>query len=421
VGGQSTIRRGASYRLLRALLYCLVLVALVDPADSLTRLKVPLFVSVMVVWLFRYVRNRFGSAAAYNPPRYGLWLTAFVVSFVLPGIATVVGLLNTNIHTGDAPLSLAKSFLFFSIVPVLASEGSDLILVIMRLSFVVALITFAMVVVSFVWPVPFLLITDFLMDHKTAIITPDRDVTGLAAGEFYYASCPLLIFSFAYYLDHTLCNKKARIRNLFFSVCFGGALLLSGARANLLGALCLFFSLLLKRMLYRSGWAPAFILGSALLLVGAAVVMPKFADTKEGSNAIKLNHLRSYMSEFDNRPASLLLGQGANSSFYSEGFQSWTTVTELTYLEFIRIFGLPVSILFAAWLGWLAHSLFKRGSIAIGLAYVTYLAIAASNPLLINSTGFLVLASMYEQATKPCSSTPTKRIGFRLWGASLES
>jgi hypothetical protein len=155
--------------------------------------------------------------------------------------------------------------------------------------------------------------------------------------------------------------------------------------------------------------------------VGAAVVMPKFADTKEGSNAIKLNHLRSYMSEFDNRPASLLLGQGANSSFYSEGFQSWTTVTELTYLEFIRIFGLPVSILFAAWLGWLAHSLFKRGSIAIGLAYVTYLAIAASNPLLINSTGFLVLASMYEQATKPCSSTPTKRIGFRLWGASLES
>jgi hypothetical protein len=417
----STTRLKGSYRLLRVLLFCLVFVALADPADSLTRLKVPLFVSVMAVWLFRRVRNRIGARGSiHQKTRYGLWLTVFVVAILVPSIATLVGFLDVDVHSGGAPLSLAKSFLFFSIAPVIASEESDLILIIIRLSFVVALITIAMVVVSWIWPAPFLLITDFLMSRQTAIITPDRDVTGVAVGEFYYASCPLLIFSFAYHLDRALSNEKVRKWDIFLSMVAGTALLLSGARADILAVLLLLFILALRHMLRRRGWVPTLILGSSLLIAGAAAIIPKFANPAEGSNAIKLKHIHSYAREFNDRPASLLWGEGANSAFYSEGFQSWTTVTEVTYMELIRVFGLPVAILFTSWLAWLDYSLFRRGLIAIALAYIAYLAIAASNPLLINSTGFLVIASMYEQATKSRPPTSRTRLRFKLWGRTRD-
>ena len=418
---ESTTRGTKSHRLLRLLLSCLVFVALVDPSDSLTHLKVPFFASVIAVWVYRYIGSRIGTIDAKpHATRLDLWVTVFVVSILVPSIATIVGILGSDVHSGNAPLSLVKSFLFFSIAAVLANEKCDLILIIIRLSFVVALITLAMVLVSLVWPMPFLLISDFLMSRQTAIITPDRDVTGVAAGEFYYATCPLLIFSFAYYFNRVLNCGEARKRDILLPILFGVSLLVSGARANLLAMLFVFTFLGLRRFLRNFGWAPTIILGTTLLLAATAVVIPKFADTAEGSNAVKLKHIHSYVEEFSARPAALLWGEGANSSFYSEGFQSWTTVTEITYFELVRVFGLPVTLLFIIWLAWIGYAIFRKGPMPIALAYCAYIAMAASNPLLINSTGFLVIASMYEQATKTLSPVLISSSRFKLWGRTSD-
>lgn len=200
---------------------------------------------------------------------------------------------------------------------------------------------------------------------------------------------------------------------------FGAALFLSGARANILALLSIILIFTLRHLRRRGGWAPVLIVGTLIVILASATIMPKFTDTQEGSNAIKLKHIHSYEEEFGAELTALLWGEGANSAFYSEGFEKWTTVTEVTYLELARVFGLPMAFLFGVGLLWIGFRIFANGFLPIGLAYMGYLGIAGSNPLLINSTGFLVIAAMYEQAVRHPDASLSAHTRFRLWGPAI--
>jgi MFS family permease len=302
---------------------------------------------------------------------------------------------------------------------VLVSERIGLASLLIKWSVLIVLLTLVMVAINLISYELFFGIYAFIMDKQNGIVTPERDPIGLGIGEFYYASCPIMIFSFAYYCQRMFQYATDRVRSIAMSLLFGVALLLTGARANILAMLAVAAFLMLMRIRKSAGLASTFLVGAAIIIIGAGTVLPKFANKQEGSNAIKLGHFYSYIDEFDFKPTVLLMGEGANSAFYSQGFEKWTTVTELTYLELIRIFGLPMLGLFGVGLSWIAYRLFANGFTALGLAYVGYLGIAASNPLLLNSTGFLVIAAMYEQAVKDAG--PPLRLSNNLQAARFSS
>jgi hypothetical protein len=309
--------------------------------------------------------------------------------------------MSYNVHNGDAPLALLKSFLFLFIVPVLISEDIDLMSLMIRTGVFVALATLAMVAINFFAPVVFLVLYDFTIAKQIAIVSPSRDVLGMGLGAFFYKTAPLMIFPFAYYSWRFIETSGRRWTSIAMTLLYGAALVYSGTRANILGAMFVFGALALMRVRRSVGWPAAAALTVLILLIILVTVVPKALDTQEISNVVKLGHLHSYEEELNTRWAALLWGEGANTAFYSQGVQDWTILTELTYLEVIRLFGLPVTIVFGAGLIWIGYLLVVRSVVPVAIAYAAYLVISGSNPLLIGSTGMLMVCAAWKEAVKP--------------------
>ena len=122
-------------------------------------------------------------------------------------------------------------------------------------------------------------------------------------------------------------------------------------------------------------------------------------EEDEPSNLVKYAHLASYKELFNENPLYLLLGQGPATEFYSIGFRKMTLKTEWTYLELLRNYGmlcLPILYVILRPLFELIKLSFKYDSaLTIAAAYIIYLVIAGTNPLLLSSTGMLVILSAY--------------------------
>lgn len=383
-----------SRRILLLAIMLLVLVALLDPADEILHLKVPAFVAGICVWLWRRGLTR-------RTVSLRLWILTTAFAIVLPVAFTIVGILSHSAHSGDAPLALFKSFLFLLLVPVLVSEDIDVVALLIRLCIVVALLTLTVVAVNFLSTGLFLILYDFTLAKHNATISQSRDSFGIGLGQFYYKTSPLMIFPFTYYSRRLIEFGSGRWLALSLTLVYSAAFLCSGTRANVFVALLIFGVLALARLRRTLGWHAAVAVAALGILVTSATLLPRALNTQEVSNAIKLGHIRSYEEEFNTRWPALLWGEGANSGFYSEGFQDWTTVSELTYVEMVRLFGIPVTIVITGGLLWIGYLLIVRGERTLAIAYFAYLAISASNPLLISSTGLMAVCAVWKEAVMP--------------------
>jgi len=182
----------------------------------------------------------------------------------------------------------------------------------------------------------------------------------------------------------------------------------SGTRANLL-SLILIVIFYLGYFLYRKSkvWFLLFVgFGILVVLFTLPSVMAVFLNKQEASNAIKFSYLSSYSDYFDHHLLSLLFGQGIGGTFYASGLHRMIDVSELTYFELIRIWGIPVTLIFVGTLilPLLAEIRAKKVT-HLFIAYLAYLFISGTNPLLMSSTGMLVLVYVFTNTfLSPASS-----------------
>jgi hypothetical protein len=126
---------------------------------------------------------------------------------------------------------------------------------------------------------------------------------------------------------------------------------------------------------------------------------------KEESSEIKSGHFNSFIQNTADNPQYLLWGQGLGSKYYSKGVGVFTTQTELTYFDLVRFFGVPLAILFMICIVYpliyiiINKKITERNRYCI-VAFLTYLFISGTNPLLISSTGMLILVVMYSLLDK---------------------
>lgn len=126
-----------------------------------------------------------------------------------------------------------------------------------------------------------------------------------------------------------------------------------------------------------------------------------FFEKAEISNNVKLGHIKSYFNHF--KTMNLLIGDGLGTSFYTEGFKSHAYITELTYFEMFRRFGVFGFSILLIWLLYPLKVLYKNKEILSW--YPVYLMAAGTNPLLFSSTGMLLLVFVYAEVIE------TKRNG----------
>lgn len=200
----------------------------------------------------------------------------------------------------------------------------------------------------------------------------------------YFKASPLILLL----LYRSLTKQDAIWSTLSFV-----ALFLSGARASLLAAVVLAVAwLFVKRDQGKYSHAQLmaiFVLATVGLagftLIKDAVQAMFLSSGSQASDMTRHLEYQGYLEMWSN-PKNLILGTGFGSSFFNYGRGIESAGAELSYLEMIRHVGILFSVPFFVAL---CTPLSTRIPILLKVAYLLYLAIAYTNPLLFSSTALV--------------------------------
>ena len=181
---------------------------------------------------------------------------------------------------------------------------------------------------------------------------------------------------------------------LLFSVILFLSLMVAGSRTPMLVQ-----TMILLVYLYDKNIIGKFLTRlSALALIGMLVMVTYLLATQENekSNEVKYDNFESYVEDIGDK-GHLVWGAGLGSEFYAKGRDMVLSYTELSYMDILRIYGLPVGICFIflffapcfkLWKYFPRSQFLKRYC----LGYVLFLILSGTNPLLLGSIGLTALS-----------------------------
>ena len=244
-----------------------------------------------------------------------------------------------------------------------------------------------------------LFVFEYVKAHKDMIMMTHRSFFGVKIFGMYYKSLICFVFVLYVYYYKFLNENKHKVWHFFAALLLTFAFLVSGTRSTMLLPFIL-LGLILYPMIRKMRRVKYFMYPLLALFAFAllAVIFLLATEPGEASNAIKYAHLASYAALFEAHPEYFVFGQGPGSLFYSIGFGRWTTLTEWTYVELIRnygIFSLMVFVMIFIPLFKLLKYRSQDRVFGVMGAYLGFLFIAGTNPLLLSSTGMIVILSAY--------------------------
>lgn len=207
--------------------------------------------------------------------------------------------------------------------------------------------------------------------------------------KIFLKTSPLLVIP----LFEHIYNKK-----IIMSIVIFLALLFTGTRANLLFTLIM---LLLYYFIHNKSKANllsyvsrniVIILIFLVFIIFIGTFIDIFIIKGLDSDIVRLGHIKGLIELIKDKPLSLFLGTGLGSEFYSYSV-GMTSSIEIPYLDLIRQIGLVGFFIYMIFISY--PILNRKNNIYKNYAYITYLLIAGTNPLLLNSTAYLMYIYIY--------------------------
>lgn len=373
-------------------IYLLWVAAVIDPHGYVGGLRYFALVLVAaLIFLHAFAGYRFVRA----DQRFWRPFVYFVAFLPLYGM--VVGALRGGVGEGSFidTSYISAGGLFFTSLIYLKARNFDRIsmgvILILRLFgiFVISSFFFVRLEIFQGW-------LSFWSDREVALFST-RDYDGIEFPYIYFFASPMLLTLLSY--DGLRLLERLTIARTLSILVPVGALILSGTRANIILAGGGFVIVCLWNFLESAGARRAVFLSGAAFL-SFVVIQHDFIvamfNPNEYSNSVKIGYLASYLSMLSD-PVTFLWGQGFNAHVWSDEFAGMLTgtasKTELTYLEFLRVFGVPVSLGFLLILGVLIKGL---GALPekyqwLGPAVILNLLVSILNPYLFSTNGMLLL------------------------------
>ena len=375
----------------------LLIVTIVDPGNIIFNLKefffVLTFISGLVILNFKI--------------NYWVLVGSLFFSIAIPLLWFLIGLISNYSFSIEYGIMYLKSFIFFLLINICMNPGVNYIKLFSRTTLI--LIPIVLTIFYFVY---FLGDFAFLLNFKETFTLSRR-----AFGDFildpvvFYKTSPLLIFGFSY-----LCNQfseKKTITSFILALACLFVLVLSGTRANIISSFIIiiffFYQNFFSKSVFKkiSFWILSL---SSLITFIIPFAVSYFFDKDEESNSKKLSYIDSYLELWSNDVISLIFGQGIGGGLNTAGGGTKYLI-EPTYFEIVRMFGLIGGCVFVLFLviPILLFIISKSNSVSkqntyLLLSYILYIMIEIpSNPLLISSTGMLVMVVVYSAALKSFS------------------
>ncbi|MBD3749611.1 MAG: hypothetical protein IE931_08950 [Sphingobacteriales bacterium] len=377
-------------KIIKLLINLLVIILLIDPADLIFHLKVPLFLLVFTFWIFLKTK--------YPIKFTNDFFFICVIFIFIPFIGISFALIQQNLDDYTFAVGFIKSAVTIFLIMILYDLKINLSYSLFKFSLLIPIIIIPIYVSLLIDSNLIIQINEYVKSKDIAKFSR-RNFYGYEIIMLYYRTSPLLVFPLAFYMNAFLYGKKKKI-SFIFSGIFLFTLILSGTRANMLAGVTIIVFCLFSYLIKKKNKFPlVFMTLISIYIIITFIRTLSFKQTDESSH-IKSEHLNSYISLFEQNPHYLLFGSGLGSKFYSSGNGYYVSQTELTYLDLIRWFGIPITLIFLLLILYpviylSSNKLINNKNSNLIIAYFSYLFIAGTNPLLVSSTGMLAIITMY--------------------------
>ena len=365
------------------ILYFLFLVTLsLDPTGFHSRLKDLLFV-VLVIYGVIYCLKRRLYLAPINR-------VTFLIFLMIPLWGMFVALITGNLSDEGYARSQMRSMLYISIFFFVVTMRLNVVLKIFWINgLIMAVLTLILFFLSELGGAFLAAVYDYCIASDNFTMASNRNFLGYAVNGLYFKAGSLIIFSFIY----NLYQYKGAFK-ILFSVILFLSLIVAGSRTPILVQIMILFV-----YLYDKNIIGKFLTRlSALFILGMLVMVTYLLATqeKESSNEVKYDNFESYVEDMGEK-GHLIWGAGLGSEFYAKGRGLKLSYSELSYMDILRIYGIPVGIgfifLFFAPCFWL-WKYFPRSQFLkrYCLGYALFLILSGTNPLLLGSIGLTALS-----------------------------
>ena len=378
--------------LIKTVLTVLVAVCVFDPADKILGLKVPLFAAAWALFLSGAIVSSGSLKVSKNVIAYLAVFLAIPVISIVYYFATGTDFVNYD------GFQYLKSYLFVTLVVILYAEKIDLTLSVVATLTVMSFISIALLVIGYAdyslvmsfyekFAIPYGICSIGTRDFARFIL-PDMP-------QIFFHTATLLVIPVAYFTMKLLHSTGgARMVYALLAAVNIVAMFFGGTKSNIV------FSLLTPVVVaywYSKRKKLIFCCVIAILAVlyikfWSAIKVSVF-NPEESSNFYKLSFLGDYRVLFSNTSV-LWFGEGLGS-YFNTTLRGYVSLTEFTYLEFIRRFGLLLGVPSLALIFYPLSRLNCKECRELHyllLAYLCYLVMSFTNPLLMSSSGMLLLA-----------------------------
>lgn len=349
------------------MLYCILF-----PADKIN-IKEILFLVVLVVC----------GPSIYSGIKEGRYNYVLIFGLLYPLFTTIISVTLGSSSVVDA-LSYGYVWLYLLLIPAIDRYGVDI-----KKPFIIGT-TLVVLITDFIFLTDILGIIPFFSNPVGLFFKNINEIQGYGKGIYstfgysiFYKSLPLAFFSYGYAIKH----KKWLMIVLYLM-----AFLVCGTRANLLVALCMTAAIPLLSAEKPSKKA----IIAVILIIIAVIFLPDFIDyytarssLKYGSSdLIKIEAIESIFKFLNDDKTRYIFGSGVGSYFYSSGRGTMVNLVEVSFFDYFRQVGLLGYIFFIYFLIIPFRKYFANERWVL-IAYLGYLAIALTNPLLVSSTSFM--------------------------------
>lgn len=366
---------------------------MVDPGDVILRLKLPLFALLLVSCVVVYPKIDFNLLKA---------------DFVFYGILAFTSLIGFFMaYKTDYPMMIQmyKTFVMIWLLP-WCRHLRFLEYLLLPACVIGVVVISIYIVISFV-PGAEIPISSFLSNaFPGTIFLSRRTFLGVNIMAIYYTSIPVLLLFLPVMQKRIFYLRTASFQYKLAFVLIVFSLILGGTRALMLSVVGILFSIWLLETGKKKG-GKVFAIFSGFIALLLAFVLLYFLLTDKGEKSLEVKTLlaQAFYKHIGEVPETLIWGNGVGGVFDSLGVRGNDAVlSELSYFELVRWFGIPLTLLFMGIYLYPAFLIYKKrkclvygSSIIIG--YVFYLLLAGTNPYLIGSNGLLALLVMYSYAT----------------------
>lgn len=368
-------------------LLALIAICVFDPGDKIFRLKVPAFIAC---WFVFCLYNLSASRLPRLPTKLLGWLSFFLI---LP----VLSILYYHLIDGRTPydgFQYLKSYLFATIIVVIYISNLDLTKTFYGVLSMLSVLIIGIFVVTSIYPPAIEWLYEFGFDYECMQLG-QRNYGSMTFVSIFYKTTPMIVMAITYYIFMSITQSAGKNKiYVVLSALNIFAMYLAGTRNNILMAV---IAPLLILFMYSKSKVTIRLLvlfASAAIFIYFFDVFSEMFSATEKSNEFKFGYLEDYRRVFMD-PLTFFFGQGLGAYSYWSIHGSETAITELTFFEIFRNYGLIGGM---ALIGLILFPLraininVRSAKQVMLIGYGCYLVMCFSNPLFFSSTGILVLS-----------------------------